>query len=851
MTFPAQLLSFITSQQSQTVVFNRFNTNPGVSFGTTSFTVPDGVTTMSAVCIGAGGGGSGSENDERGSAGGGGGGLSWAVFSVRPGDVFDIQVGYGGAAGAASLTGNGGNGSTSSIVLASRLGVGGVDELVMQATGGSGGQRAATDTGTGIAGGGGSGSVNISNPYNTVFLTGGGTGGSGGFSNNIGCGGGGAAGYSGNGGNGGDAANAPQAAAGNSGGGGGGGNSSTLGYGGGGTGGYGFSGTGQGAAGINGSAGGGGGSYFNDPGLGLVALKVGEEIAVTGPGITTIAVPAGTEPGDFLLLLSASDKDSGLTSMPVPPKKATANAVGFTTFNKTEDGVYYRTSQDYKSGGGIGTEGIAANLTGGNAQYQQRDLNFANSFLYAPSNFDDEFTLINGSYCVTGLTNFPAIHNLISLRYIPNPANIQWAASSGDPSWNSPSASPMPNPPPVSGVAAGSLSIALGYLANTVLNPTGQVAPTGYSLIGVSSSRNAPPASSSVMAAYRHDNGRNVDVDPPPFLTGTASHSRAYTIQINRTNAGTPIQFVGYAVTSSGQNPNGTPTSLNLNTLIQSGGIGGLANGDLVILATVSDDPNGGNPPEDDGGGITLPSFDGANMTVLQSGSEPDNRQTTGVSPGMAYGVYYDSSYGGGSTNITNLFPGTTGAPSSHIAMVFRGATMTTNFAAYDSNIDRIVKAPDPPNLRTLDTAASVNNTIVTIGMTDDVKVANVVDITPPANGYDLLASQSYGTQNNGVIIMTGIKFGLVNATEDPDPFVGNGANIWASQTIVIGGPGSDTGGVQGAGGQYGGGGGSRDEDVSGIGGEGAGGAVRLIWGTARQYPSANQGNAPVIDWTP
>jgi hypothetical protein len=594
-----------------------------------------------------------------------------------------------------------------------------------------------------------------------------------------------------------------------------------------------------------------------------VALKVGEEVAVSGPGITTIAVPDGTQSGDFLLLLSASDKDSGLTSMPVPPKKVTANAVGFTTFNKSDSGAYYTTNQNYATGGGIGTEAIAANLTANgataNGQYQQRDLNFANSFLYTPSDFNDEFSIVGGKYCVTGLTTYPAIHNLISLRYIPgsnaNPASIQWAATSGDPSWNATNggitASSMPDPPAVTGVAAGSLSIALGYLANTVLNPQNQVAPTGYNLIGVSSSRNAPPESSSIMAAYKHNNSRNSLIEPDPFLTGTASHSRAYTIQLNRTNSGTAIQFVGYAVTSSGELPNGTPTTLSLSNLVQGTGIGGaIQSTDLVIVATVSDNPNGGNAPG-------LPTFDGGNMTLLQSGSEPDSRQTTGDTPGMAYGVWYDPSYGGGSTNITGLYAGGTTSPSSHIAMVFRGATIqtgtgsTVNFAAYDSNTDLIVKAPSPPDLTTLNTAASDNNTIVTIGMTDDVKVANVIDINPPANGYDLLAAQSYGQQNNGVIIMTGIKFGLVNATEDPDPFDGNGANIWAAQTIVIGGPGSDTGGVQGAGGQYGGGGGSRDENSSGIGGEGAAGAVRLIWGTARQYPSANQGNAPVVDWTP
>ena len=59
----------------------------------TSFTVPDGVTSICAVCVGGGAGG----NYSWSNSGGGGGALAWAnSITVTPGEVLSISVGHGG-----------------------------------------------------------------------------------------------------------------------------------------------------------------------------------------------------------------------------------------------------------------------------------------------------------------------------------------------------------------------------------------------------------------------------------------------------------------------------------------------------------------------------------------------------------------------------------------------------------------------------------------------------------------------------------------------------------------------------------------------------------------------------------
>jgi hypothetical protein len=832
MTFPTQTLAFNNFAQNQ-VAYNRIL----VSSGTTEFTVPDGVYSISGVVIGGGGGGNGSDGTgTQQSNGGGGGALSWATFSVLPGDILKLDIGNIGPRGGAAdgAGGNGFEGGNSGIFLAERNGVdyrSSPVEIVF-AEGGDGGLKDS------IGGTGGQpNTVTSTVPEIIIYKSGGGAGGTGGLvasGTERGAGGGGAGGYAGNGGTGGGTSptNPTAAATGSGGGGGGGFRTSNLGYGGGGAGSFGFDFGTQGAAGINDSSGGTGGSFFEDPGLGIRAEKIGETIAVTGPGITTIAIPDGAQEDDFLLLLSGSDKDSGLTLMPVP--------VGFTTFNQSDDGEYYTNYANYLAG--TGTQIIAQNTP---SAYQNRDLNFANSYQY----IDDitDFPIIGGKRCVTDLTTFPAIHNLICLRYIPRPAQINWVATSGDPSINDPAATSMPRPPSVSGISSGSLVIALGYLANTFLvdplNPP-SIAPAGYTAVpDVADDFAAAPDTTSCVAAFNLSPSAGTN-NPGAFLTGTASHSRAYTIELDWNSVGSGVQFVGYGTVTQ-EDPS---FEVNLELRDINGNIlpaNTPDNGDLIVVATSSDFP--GTPD--------TPNYSGGAMTTLQAGSSPDGRQDG--NPGLGYGVWY-TTYNGSST-ISNFENDNTNFPAASLVMVFRNVDTVSpiqQFAVFDTDnlANKAVGAPDPPQL----TGVTSGNAILIVGMVDDQKVSLVNNITPPTDTvdgepYTLLSQASYGTQNNGLIIMSAFREDS-NETTTPSSFLGNGANIWSSQTIVIGGPGSQTGGTSSAAGQYGGGGGGRAQNSNGLGMAGAAGAVRLIWGGNRGYPyrDGNTGNVlTVIDFTP
>jgi len=184
--------------------------------GSNTFTVPAGVTKISAVLIGGGGAGGGGSpgtpsgtGNGAGGQGGGGGGLRYVNdFAVTPGQTLTVVVGAGGVGG----TGNGGNGEDSSIT------------GIATAFGGTGGLESNTGIPVG-AGGSGSGGQ------------GGATGGSGGTATlTTGAGGGGAAGYSGNGGTGGNGSVSNGGVAGSGGGAGGGAAPTASGSGGGGIG---------------------------------------------------------------------------------------------------------------------------------------------------------------------------------------------------------------------------------------------------------------------------------------------------------------------------------------------------------------------------------------------------------------------------------------------------------------------------------------------------------------------------------------------------------------------------------------------------------------------------------------
>ena len=226
------------------------------STGTSTWTVPDGVTQVSAVIVGAGGGGagghSGGTNDEEGGCGGGGGGLSYGTFEVTPGETLTIIIGTGGNGG--GVQNGGSSGGTSRI----RRGL----TTLLQANGGGGG-------GHGIPGSGGGGGSSTGPQRD-----GGGTGGAGGQATDNtrgdGGGGGGAGGYSGNGGAGASSSTSINGYSGSGGAAGGGGSDSFPRAGGGGGGGVGLNSQNRsgglgpqygGRAGSDGSNGGGGSSF--------------------------------------------------------------------------------------------------------------------------------------------------------------------------------------------------------------------------------------------------------------------------------------------------------------------------------------------------------------------------------------------------------------------------------------------------------------------------------------------------------------------------------------------------------------------------------------------------------------
>ena len=196
--------------------------------GNTDFTVPAGVTSVSAVCVGGGGGGAGGEaGRNQGVSGGAGGGLAYGTLAVTPSESLRIVVGVGGTGGPTSV--NGTAGGASQIIRNP-----GISQTVLLAGGGGGpGQQRSTAA---VTGGTSTG----------TDRTGGGAGGnSGGNSLETGSGGGGAGGYSADGGAGGTTGAGSSSTGG---GGGGGATNSGQGYGGGGVGllGAGTNGTGGG-----------------------------------------------------------------------------------------------------------------------------------------------------------------------------------------------------------------------------------------------------------------------------------------------------------------------------------------------------------------------------------------------------------------------------------------------------------------------------------------------------------------------------------------------------------------------------------------------------------------------------
>ena len=156
------------------------------SAGSYTFTVPIGVSTISAVCIGGGGGGCGAAGNtaQNSGSGGGGGGLAYKNnISVTDGEVLTLNIGTGGDGGTTSNTSarDGDDGTDTTLTRSDGT-------VLCRAKAGQGGSRAS-------AGGQGG-------KLNEGVGDGGGSGGNGGAntSGNASSGGGGAGGYSGSGG---------------------------------------------------------------------------------------------------------------------------------------------------------------------------------------------------------------------------------------------------------------------------------------------------------------------------------------------------------------------------------------------------------------------------------------------------------------------------------------------------------------------------------------------------------------------------------------------------------------------------------------------------------------------------
>ena len=129
------------------------------SSGSFSWTVPAGVTFISAVAVGGGGGGGGANSGNIGPQGGSGGGLSYQNdIAVTPGETLTIVVGAAGNGG--NIGASGGNGGDSEIRRSSTV--------LLEARGGVGGRR--LDSGNQPGGLGGS----------SLGYDGGGNGGNGG-----------------------------------------------------------------------------------------------------------------------------------------------------------------------------------------------------------------------------------------------------------------------------------------------------------------------------------------------------------------------------------------------------------------------------------------------------------------------------------------------------------------------------------------------------------------------------------------------------------------------------------------------------------------------------------------------
>jgi len=163
-----------------------------------SWIVPSGVTSISAVCIGAGGGGGGADaqtgGNVTGGVGGGGGALTYASIAVTSGETLTVGAGIGGKIGLGAI------GSTTGVDGGDSYIKRGATDLLRAGGGVAGGKGGGSGTGTGgsigsysggAGGNGGDGGVTpiAGGPALNGDAGGGGGGGAGGYSGTGGAGG--------------------------------------------------------------------------------------------------------------------------------------------------------------------------------------------------------------------------------------------------------------------------------------------------------------------------------------------------------------------------------------------------------------------------------------------------------------------------------------------------------------------------------------------------------------------------------------------------------------------------------------------------------------------------------------
>lgn len=153
--------------------------------GSGTFTVPPGVTSITATAWGGGGGGGGSSANKKGGNGGGGGGATTKTIAVAPGNTFNYSVGNGG---------NGGDATLGFFVYNAKPGLNG-DQTTITSTnpntdilalGGKGGlANAATISAANSSGGAGSGGTSNNGENGIIGGNSGGNGGNSGSANGV------------------------------------------------------------------------------------------------------------------------------------------------------------------------------------------------------------------------------------------------------------------------------------------------------------------------------------------------------------------------------------------------------------------------------------------------------------------------------------------------------------------------------------------------------------------------------------------------------------------------------------------------------------------------------------------